>query len=80
MGSSCHYFNADDDLNPIAVKLLAQKVAKIHSKYIPIARNGTQKTMKIVFEDWFDSHRIESYRQGVIRKEIEKQKCETLME
>ncbi|CAG2175977.1 unnamed protein product, partial [Oppiella nova] len=77
---SCRYFNADDDLNPIAVKLLAQKVAKMHSKYIPIARNGTQKTMKIVFEDWFDSHRIESYRQGVIRKEIEKQKCETLME
>ncbi|CAG2164307.1 unnamed protein product [Oppiella nova] len=60
----CRYFNADDDLNPIAVKLLAQKVAKMHSKYIPIARNGTQKTLKIVFEDWFDSHRIESYRQG----------------
>ncbi|CAG2174077.1 unnamed protein product, partial [Oppiella nova] len=76
----CRYFNADDDLNPIAVKLLAQKVAKMHSKYIPIARNGTQKTLKIVFEDWFDSQRIESYRQGVIRKEIEKQKCETLME
>ena len=76
----CRYFNADDDLNPIAVKLLAQKVAKMHSKYIPIARNGTQKTMKIVFEDWFDRKRIESYRQGVIQKEIEKQKCETLME
>ncbi|CAG2168291.1 unnamed protein product [Oppiella nova] len=26
--SMCRYFNVDDDLNPIAVKLLAQKVAK----------------------------------------------------
>ncbi|CAG2103296.1 unnamed protein product [Medioppia subpectinata] len=69
-----HYFNAGDDLNPMAVSVLAQKVAKLHSLNMPIPKDSADWYMRIILEDWFPECDRESYRDGSVRQEIQKNK------
>ncbi|CAG2181022.1 unnamed protein product [Oppiella nova] len=76
----CRYFNADDDLNPKAVKLLAQKLAKFHGLDVPIPKDSTKNTMKLLFEEWLGPEDILSFKEGVVYEEIQKQKLQAFKE
>ncbi|CAG2168873.1 unnamed protein product [Oppiella nova] len=78
--AECRYFNADDDLNPKAVKLLAQKLAKFHTLDVPIPKDNTKNTMKMLFEEWLGPEDILSFKEGVVYEEIQKQKLQAFVE
>ncbi|CAG2178283.1 unnamed protein product, partial [Oppiella nova] len=75
----CHYFTAEDDLNPRCVALLAKKVAKMHSLDVPIAKDSHQFLMKNYWV-WFAAPVFESYKKGHIYEEIQRHKLQTFME
>ncbi|CAG2179981.1 unnamed protein product, partial [Oppiella nova] len=74
------YFTGDYDLNPGAVALLAQKLAKFQSMDMPVPKDRTEFTLKMILEDWFDETHVDSYRQGVVYQEIRKNNYQTLMD
>ncbi|CAG2103516.1 unnamed protein product [Medioppia subpectinata] len=63
-----------DDLNPKTVSVLAQKVAKLHSLDMPIPKDSADWYMRIIMDDWFPECDRESYRNGSVRQEIQKNK------
>ncbi|CAG2117594.1 unnamed protein product [Medioppia subpectinata] len=69
-----HYFNAGDDINPMAVSVLAQKVAKLHSLNMPIFKDSADWYMKIIMDIRYPESDRESYRNGSVRQEIQKNK------
>ncbi|CAG2175778.1 unnamed protein product, partial [Oppiella nova] len=75
----CHYFTAEDDLNPRCVALLAKKMAKMHSLDVPIAKDSHQFLMKNYW-DLFAAPVFESYKKGHIYEEIQRHKLQTFME
>ncbi|CAG2165229.1 unnamed protein product [Oppiella nova] len=66
---NCRYFDGKDDLNPEAVALLAQKLAKLHSLDLPIPK--TSKDMLHMFTNFFDPPLQESYLEGYVHNQIQ---------
>ncbi|CAG2178767.1 unnamed protein product, partial [Oppiella nova] len=75
----CHYFTAEDDLNPRCVALLAKKMAKMHSLDVPITKDSHQFLMKNYW-NMFAAPVFESYKKGHIYEEIQRHKLQTFME
>ncbi|CAG2111409.1 unnamed protein product, partial [Medioppia subpectinata] len=72
------YFSASDDQNPIAVSLLGQKLAKLHSMEMPVIKDNSQNRMNSMFSDnYFSPKMRQSLKEGAVYEEIMRNNYQT---
>ncbi|CAG2108024.1 unnamed protein product, partial [Medioppia subpectinata] len=72
------YFGASDDQNPIAVSLLGQKLAKLHSLEMPVIKDNSQNRMNSMFSDNYFSPKLrQSLKEGAVYEEIMRNNYQT---